>query len=114
MKYFEDRGWHVERVGPLKFGYDLRCTNELAKELHVEVKGTQSRGEEIVLTRNEVKHNQEQADCGADHALYVVSMIHVSPGADPTCSGGIDSCIRPWIINPKSLTATEYTYRVPQ
>jgi hypothetical protein len=46
LKYFEDRKWHVKRVGPLKLGHDLHCMNDLGQELHVEVKGTQSQGEE--------------------------------------------------------------------
>lgn len=51
---FESEGWTTEDVGS-SASYDLRCRMG-DRRLHVEVKGTTSRGEKIVLTRNEVAH----------------------------------------------------------
>jgi len=112
-KYFTKQGWKVERVGSQKRGYDLECTTEDGRELHVEVKGTQTRGEKVVLTGNEVKHNRE-AECEADHALYVVSEISVSREKDIQCSGGEVNRILPWTIADEDLIATEYSYTVPR
>ena len=71
--YFTKQGWDVERVGHLKLGYDLECRNSLGQSLHVEVKGTQGTGEEVLLTRNEVFHLSAEAACPGQHALYVLS-----------------------------------------
>ncbi len=43
--YFTELGWRVERVGSEKRGYDTECTREDGRVLHVEIKGTQARGE---------------------------------------------------------------------
>jgi MrcB-like, N-terminal domain/Domain of unknown function (DUF3883) len=57
-KHLSEQGWEVERVGSQKRGYDLECTKEDRQVLHVEVKGTHTRGEKVVLTGNEVRHNR--------------------------------------------------------
>src|SRR6185437_3824538 len=67
--YLQKHGWTVERVGSQKLGYDLECINQQGGLLHVEVKGTQSLGEEVFLTRNEVLHSGPQGECDAEHAL---------------------------------------------
>jgi len=82
--------------------------------LHVEVKGTQTRGEKVVLTGNEVKHNRKSAECGAGHALYVISEIRVSRDNGIQCSGGKVNRILPWSIADEDLIETEYSYTVPK
>jgi hypothetical protein len=119
--YAEDRvvedftalGWTVHRVGRENRGYDLECTNDGGEILHIEVKGTQTRGEKVELTENEVQHNREAADCGADHALYVVTQIEVSREGGITCSGGEPNCLWPWTIDERDLSPTKYSYSVP-
>ena len=111
--YLQKHGWTVERVGSQKLGYDLKCINQQGGLLHVEVKGTQSLGEEVFLTRNEVLHNGPQAECGAEHALFVLSRIEVSDTVGIECSGGSPDWIWQWTVDQKLLTPTEYTYRVP-
>jgi len=76
--YFTQQGWNVTRVGHLKLGYDLECRNSAGQSLHVEVKGTQGAGEEVLLTRNEVFHLSAEAACPEQHALYVLSEITVT------------------------------------
>jgi hypothetical protein len=114
VAYFAKLGWTVERVGAQRLGYDLESTNNLGQTLHVEVKGTRSRGEEVILTPNEVCHNQDRATCSADHVLYVLSEIHITDNVDPECTGGVPSCIWPWAIAAGSLKPNDYTYRVPK
>jgi Holliday junction resolvase len=114
VNYFTEQGWKVERVGSEKRGYDLECTRGDGQVLHVEVKGTQTRGEKVTLTGNEVKHNRNAAACGANHALYVVSEIKVSRDKGVQCSGGEINRILPWNIADKDLIETEYSYAVPK
>lgn len=113
VTHFTGLGWDVQRVGPLKLGYDLQCEDPLGQSLHVEVKGTQSVGEEVSLTRNEVLHVGSEEACPSQHALYVVSEIKVTTTNGINCSGGKSLCLLPWTIETSHLTPTTYAYRVP-
>jgi hypothetical protein len=113
VDHFTELEWDVKRVGSEKRGYDSECTTKEGQALHVEVKGTQTQGERVVLTGNEVKHIQK-AKCGADHALYVVSEIRVSRESGIQCSGGKVNCIPNWSISDEDLIPTEYSYTVPK
>ena len=106
-------GWAAERVGHENRGYDLECTNDADEILHIEVKGTQTKGEKVELTENEVRHNRAAEGCKAGHALYVVTQIKVSRESGITCSGGEALCIWPWSIGDSDLVPTKYSYRVP-
>ncbi|WP_407951816.1 protein NO VEIN domain-containing protein [Plantactinospora veratri] len=112
-RYFEERGWTVERVGRLRLGFDLLCRHPAQGVLHVEVKGTQTRGEEVILTPNEVHHNLDLEHCDADHALYVVADIQLLGPGDIECTGGREYCFWPWHINGSTLTPTQYLYKLP-
>lgn len=111
--YFQGLGWSVRRVGPLHLGYDLDCVNAEGDSLHVEVKGTQSQGEEVFLTRNEAAHNGPRSDCAAQHALYVLSGVKVIATGGTKCAGGSPHCVQPWTADEAALTPTVYAYRVP-
>lgn len=113
--HLEQLGWDVERVGNFHLGYDLRCRNSEGGELHVEVKGTQSQGEEVLLTPNEVRHVSRAAECHARHALFVVSEIKVLRNGRIECLKGHVHPIWAWSIadNDNALTPTGYSYRVP-
>jgi hypothetical protein len=111
--YFQSLGWSVQRVGAQHLGYDLDCENAEGTRLHVEVKGTQSLGEEVFLTRNEASHSGPRSECGAEHALYVLSDVEVVGSDAPKCTGGIPHCVQPWTVHRDALTPTVYTYRVP-
>ena len=69
-RHFKRAGYKVDDVSSSR-PYDLRCLRN-EKELHVEVKGTTTSGEAIVLTNNEVKHA-----CDGKHpcALFVLHSI---------------------------------------
>lgn len=118
--YAEDRaeellasdGWSVSRVGPFRCGYDLLCV-KAERELHLEVKGTVTQGEEVVLTPNEVRHVLE-ADCAAEHGLFVCSAIDVVPQSDPVeCFSGKPRLLHPWRLDPTDVVPTQYVYRLP-
>lgn len=111
--YLTERGWNVQRVGHLKLGYDLECCNSHGHKLHVEVKGTQSGGEEVFLTQNEVMHLYAETECPGQHALYVLSEIEVVGTGKIDCRGGKRTCLWPWTMDRSLLTPTAYAYRVP-
>ncbi|MFU8871030.1 MrcB family domain-containing protein [Micromonospora sp. SL4-19] len=104
-------GWEVNRVGAYNRGYDLDCRHPDGRTLHVEVKGTQSRGEEVVLTPNEVRHTQGVTRCHAEHALYIASEIRIRHDNGVIASEGVGRWLRPWVIRPDDLVPTEYAYR---
>ena len=112
--YFTQQGWNVTRVGHLKLGYDLECRNSAGQSLHVEVKGTQGAGEEVLLTRNEVFHLSAEAACPEQHALYVLSEITVTSTPGAACQGGRVRCLSPWAMDMSFLSPTVYAYRIPQ
>jgi hypothetical protein len=77
--------------------FDLLCRDG-HRELRVEVKGTTSRGLSVLLTRNEVRHAQANAD---KVALFVVSEIKSSNSG--SCTGGITAVFEPWDIQRSEL-----------
>jgi hypothetical protein len=102
-KHFRDKGFKVTNVS-LKRSYDLLCTKG-NREIHVEVKGTTTDGEKIVLTNNEVKHARATNNTCA---LFVVHSIHVE---ETMASGGQQYIIDPWQLQNERLTPVSYTYR---
>jgi 5-methylcytosine-specific restriction protein A len=77
--------------------FDLLCRDG-DRELRVEVKGTTSRGLSVLLTRNEVRHAQANAE---RVALFVVSEIKSSNLG--SCTGGVTRVIEPWDIRCSEL-----------
>ena len=86
--------------------FDLHCRNGNV-ELRVEVKGTASTGDTILLTRNEVRHAQQHADCVA---LFVVSHIKVDSAG--VARGGLVSRFEPWHIDASQLDPIAYECRL--
>jgi hypothetical protein len=85
--------------------YDLYCTKD-SEELFIEVKGTQTVGEEVLLTKNEVgfaKSNKEKM------VLYIVSNIEINKEGDIVNSGIINK-INPWNIDKGELIPISYSY----
>jgi hypothetical protein len=115
VAYFTGQGWTVRRVGRLKRGYDLECTNASGATLHVEVKGTRTNGDKILVTANEVLHVREAEQCGAEHALYILSQIQVEQESTIVrCTGGQANRIWPWTINDHDLLPIQYSLAIPQ
>lgn len=106
--YFRDLQWVVEDVSKLA-PFDLRCVRQKV-ELHVEVKGTTTRGDEVRLTPNEVAH----ARAYSRTALFVVSEVGIGIEADgtPVASGGKQRVFNPWAFDPSRVQATGYVYRL--
>lgn len=106
-EHFEAQGWTVKDVGDRE-SFDLLLTRE-GQRLHVEVKGTTSAGQEVILTRAEV---EKQRKYYPDNALVVVHSIELDrTGAEPETSGGVLHCTSPWVVEDEDLTVISYAYR---
>ncbi|MFF8400937.1 MrcB family domain-containing protein [Streptomyces sp. NPDC015684] len=106
-EYFDAQGWTVKDVGD-KESFDLLLTKE-GQRLHVEVKGTTSTGQEVILTRAEVEKQRKYFPA---NALVVVHSINLDrTGEEPTTSGGVLHCTSPWAVDDEDLTVISYAYR---
>ncbi len=108
MRHYQAEGWVVQDVGSTE-SFDLRCTREGVNERHVEVKGTTSIGETIILTRNEVLHAREWHP---NVDLFVVTEIRVEgrDGDQPTAYGGVAQVCGNWQPAEEALTPVGYEY----
>lgn len=79
-------------------------------EWHIEVKGTTSAGESVLLTPNEVSHA-----LAYEHvALFVVSDIQIeNREGGPVAIGGRIQVHHPWTLDTAYLSATGYSYEIP-
>jgi hypothetical protein len=110
MKYLEKKGFtNIEDVGK-NHSYDIDAKlNDI--NFYIEVKGTISLGEKVVLTKNEVLlHRQEYPN----NALIVVSQIELDRDEPPSARGGKVLFISPWKIDDGDLDALGYDYRIPK
>lgn len=107
--YYEKKGYAVEVKGK---PYDLHCTQTTGTQLFVEVKGTQTSGDEVLLTRKEVKFARQNK---SEMALFVVQGIAVDNQADPpSASGGTTRLCEPWDIDSGELEPFAYCFRLPK
>jgi hypothetical protein len=105
-KEFRKRGYDVKDVSKRK-PFDLLCTKANEKK-YVEVKGTQGRGSEIILTAGEVKFIRSN---GANCILCVVLDIQVSGSNEPKAQGGALNLSEPFDIATGLLTPLAYMFR---
>jgi hypothetical protein len=107
--YYREEGWDVDTSVAATDCFDMRCVRGTAV-LHVQVKGTTSLGEQLVLTRNEVTHAREQYPA---IALAIVKNIEIEPGEQVTVHGGDLGIIEPWRIDDGTLDSLAFSYDVP-
>ena len=90
--------------------FDFRCELD-GQEIHVEVKGTTSRGERVLLTRNEVAHAREWFP---HVVLAVVHGITVSDASGTiTAAGGTTRIVEKWELLDSALEPVSYECIVP-
>lgn len=100
-------GWAVKDVGA-KESYDLHCERDGAV-LYVEVKGTTTAGDRVLLTRNEVQLHRDKYP---NNCLAVVSQIVLDRiGEDPTAHGGKLELVSPWSLDDGRLEPIAFTYQ---
>jgi hypothetical protein len=106
--YLRKEGYTVRDVGAVE-SYDIDATRS-GEHLYVEVKGTTSHGEEIILTRKEVELIDTKHP---DTMLILVSNIQLDrSGATPRAHDGILQATHPWRIEQGRLTPISYRYRI--
>lgn len=105
-KHLEALGYRVDDVGAYEsFDLDVRRGEE---RLFVEVKGTTTSGDAVVLTKNEVELHRTHYP---NNALAVVRRIELDrSAAAPVARGGELILIQPWLIEDEGLTALSYQY----
>lgn len=105
-KYYSDEKYVVEDVSANR-PYDFIITkNGLSR--FVEVKGTQTTGDTIILTKNEVELSRTQGD---RMALFIVHSIVMNKKTVKKGSGVV-SIIDPWQVSDDRLTPISFTYRL--
>ncbi|WP_026423426.1 protein NO VEIN domain-containing protein [Actinokineospora inagensis] len=108
--HLEAKGYSVRDFGATE-SYDLDARRR-SERLYVEVKGTTSLGEEVILTKNEVDLNDEKYP---NTMLIIVSGIHLDRTTiPPNASGGSVREAHPWRIAATDLTPISFRYRVNQ
>jgi hypothetical protein len=108
IKQLKKKGFtNIKDVGK-NHSYDIAAKLN-GTDFYIEVKGTISLGEKVVLTKNEVLlHQQEHPN----NALIVVSQINLERNEPPSVKGGKVLFISPWKINESDLEALGYDYRI--
>ena len=87
-------GWTVQDVSRIAC-FDLLCRGE-GGELRVEVKGTTTQGEAVLITRRELENAKRHFP---NVALFVTSGISIDrTQKPPRASGGTDRILHPWDV----------------
>jgi hypothetical protein len=89
--------------------YDYTC-ERVHKTFFVEVKGTQTTGKTVILTRGEVNHvnNNNKGDC----ILVLVHSVLVSGTKNPRVSGGVTEVRESWTLRHEDLSPIQYMWTV--
>jgi hypothetical protein len=110
IQHYQSKGWNVDPSVARSNCFDLLCRRG-GDVLHVEVKGTQGDGREVLLTPNEVDHARREFPWAA---LVVVSNIAVTDQGRPLATGGDLMVFEPWKIDDGQLRPIGFTYVVPR
>jgi hypothetical protein len=107
IAHFESLGFDVDDVSSNQ-SYDLRCTSD-ETHIDVEVKGTTTSGEVVLLTANEVQHALSSYP---NTALAIVQGIVLDrSGATPSARGGLLEVRSPWRPLDTDLRPIAYRYQ---
>lgn len=105
LAHFKKRYSVVDNVSKQKGVLDLRCGSNGKTTIHVEVKGTTTAGESVILTRREV----ERARAGKA-ALFVLHSVRLK---GEKATGGVERVIYKWDIGKGRLTPLNFQYKLP-
>ena len=104
----ESRGFSDIRNTSKGKPFDYQCKSS-GTDFYVEVKGTVSSGEVVILTRGEVEiHNKKFPN----NMLIIVHGIQLTGENNDQAFEGIVKVISPWEIKSDSLTVIAYNYRI--
>jgi Domain of unknown function (DUF3883) len=88
--------------------YDFTC-RENGKTIYVEVKGSQTGGEKVIITKNEKGHLESNPNA----ILYVRHSVDVAVGRRIRVSGGTERVLNRWDARSGSFAAAAYIYTLP-
>jgi len=88
--------------------FDYQCKSS-GMDFYVEVKGTVSPGEMVILTRGEVEIHNEKFP---NNMLIIVHGIQITGENNDQAFGGIVKVLSPWEIHKDALTVIAYNYKV--
>jgi hypothetical protein len=88
--------------------YDYICEKG-GKHFFVEVKGTQTEGKTLILTRGEVEHIRSHTD---ECILVLVRSVIVSGKGTIRVSGGTAEVKESWSVRSEDLNPIQYTWTV--
>jgi hypothetical protein len=112
IRFFRARGYEVDADVHRYQPYDLLCTLGSGEAMRVEVKGTTTEGETVLLTAGEVG-SARRTDIPT--TLFVVSGIEVTQRAGRWRARGGDAAWLPrWSPVDRALAPLTYRYRLPQ
>jgi len=106
-RHYVSQGFRVQKFGK---PFDLLCEKE-GQSIHVEVKGSRTKLDTVILTINEV--------CDAENAawqsdLFVVDQIFVERiGNGLVAGGGVARVIQKWVPAKEMLAPSQFRYRLP-
>jgi hypothetical protein len=106
MKHYLSLGYEVEDVSANR-SYDFVIKKD-GQTRAVEVKGTQTSGDTIILTKNEVDLSRAQ---GSNMVLFIVHSIIMNKKTVKKGSGVV-SIIDPWQVSNDRLMPISFTYRL--
>ncbi len=108
--FFNEEGYAVRDTSANR-PYDLVCTKG-GELLYVEVKGTTTDGEKVILTKNEVEHARAHKE---QMVLFILHGIQVDDGDDgPMASGGTQRLIWKWSPSDQSLVPLSFQCTVSE
>lgn len=106
-EHYVSQGFQVRKFGK---PFDLLCEKE-SESIHVEVKGSRTRLDTVILTINEVS-DAENADWQSD--LFIVDQIVVQRIGDELVAGaGVARVIQKWVPAKEMLAPSQFRYRLP-
>jgi Domain of unknown function (DUF3883) len=98
--------WRVRDVSSSK-PYDFECARG-RERLIVEVKGTTSIGDQIIMTRNEVAAHRARHPHNALIVVHSIGLVRV-PGS-PKAEGGKLVMLSPWDVREDRLVPLAFQY----
>lgn len=109
IAYFTSEGFSNIKDTGKNSPFDLMMT-KAGVDYIVEVKGSTSAAEKILLTSGEVKSHRDRYP---NNFLYIQAGMTLVKGPTPTASGGTPKVIESWKPDDADLEVTAYRYTVP-
>lgn len=107
---------HFVALGYKVTDMSASCPYDYAAEkgtdvIYIEVKGTSTAGERVILTYGEVEHARAHR---GQMVLFILRNVQVTGTPEnPVASGGTRTVVEPWEVDVGALTPISYMHRVP-